>query len=163
GTIYSQPYTPASGMGDYRVKVTVSTGISQPDLTPDNDTLSFFYTVTDSVYARDNNVPDGGTAYAVSTTDWADAVTLFELPSADTLLGIWIQLATPVHMDTTFGVVFNTTTGVPTGSPTSTPVQIIDSTQAIYFLQYTSGVPLAAGLYGFGCYEGANTTINLAQ
>lgn len=162
-SVYSQPYTPSSGTGLYQVKITVTGTGAITDSVSSNDTLSYFYTVTDSVYARDNGISNG-TPYTVSAVDWAYALSLYNLPAADTLLGIWIQLESPVHQDTTYGIVVNTTGGIPTGAPVQqTSIQIIDSAQHVYLLQYTGGLPLAAGLYGFGCYEGVNTSIGLAQ
>lgn len=161
--VYSLPFTANNGLGTYQIKATVNTGFNQTDATTSNDTMSYIFTVTDTVFARDNGIPDGGTGYVVSMTEWAYAVTLFDLPVADTLTGIWIQLATPNDLDTTRGVVLNTTAGIPSGIPSLSPIQIISSSQNTYFLNYPGGVPLSAGLYAFGCYEGVNTGINLAQ
>lgn len=162
--VNSQAFTPAAGIGAYRVKATVSTTTSQQDMTPANDTLSYDFMITDSVFARDDNVPDGGTGYVISASDWGYAASLYNLNVADTLVGIWIQLATPTDMDTTYGIVVSTNSGVPTGMPLQqTPVQIIQGAQNTYYMPFTSEVPLAAGMYAFGCYEGVNTGINLAQ
>lgn len=162
-TLYSNLYTPASGVGDYTVRVATSTSLAQADLTPVNDTMSFVMSVTDSIYARDNGIPDGGPGYAVSGADWGYAAALFRLHSADTVAGIWIEIATPVDGDTTYGIMVPTSSSVPLGAVTMTGIQIINSAQNVYYMPFSGGLPLAAGLYTFGCYEGVGTTINLAQ
>lgn len=163
GFFATSAYTPDEGKGEYDVFVTLSTDASISDSDPSNDTIRFHYEVTDSVFARDNGIHNGGTGYAVSGTDWAYAVTIFELEQADTLDGVWIQIATPYNGDTTFAAVFNYDMSLPTTEIALGEVVIIDSLQNEYFLPFEIPVPLAAGIYAFGCYEGTNTTINLAQ
>jgi len=163
GTLTTTGFLPANGTGTYTVAVTVRPNASITDTDPSNDTLSFNFAVTDSVFARDNGIPNGGSGYAVSSIDWAYAAAMYELTNADTLGGIWIQLATPVQDDTTYAVVYNMAGGIPTTEIALGEVTIIDSTINTYYLQFATPIALAAGTYAFGCYEGANTTINLAQ
>lgn len=162
-TIYSSAYLPASGLGDYVITVKTSTNITEPDPVSANDTAMFTLTVTDSVYARDNNVPDGGSGYVVSNSDWGYAVSAFHIFNTVTVSGIWIELATPVTGDTTFGVIVNMAGGIPSGVPNTTPIQIINSGQSTYYLQFPVGLVLNPGDYAFGCYEVATGGINLAQ
>jgi hypothetical protein len=161
-TVYSQPYIPSNGVGVYNVKVVSSTNLSQPDVLPTNDTMTFVFEVTDSIYARDNGISTGS-PYSVSSTSWGYAAASYQIETNDTLTGIWIQLETPIHNDTTYGIVASMSGGMPTSVIASTPVQLIDSMQNIYYMTFATGVPLTAGEYAFGCYEGTNTTINLAQ
>lgn len=157
------PYTPSDGPGTYVVDVLVYPGSSQADADASNDTVSFTFYVTDSVFARDNGIPDGGSGYAISGTDWAYALTSYTLAVDDTLQGIWIQLATPVNGDTTFAVVAHATGGIPDAVFATGDTTIIDSTLNEYYLEFATPLPLPAGLYFFGCYEGGAATINLAQ
>jgi hypothetical protein len=162
GTLSTSTFMPPTGTGTYTVAVTVRPDASLTDSNPSNDTLSFNFMVTDSVFARDNNIPNGGTGYAVST-DWAYVGALYELTNSDTAAGVWIQLATPVQGDTTYAIVYSMSGGMPSTEVATGDIVIIDSTQSIYYLQFSTPVPLAAGDYAFGCYEGANTYINIAQ
>ena len=72
------PYTPAA-LGDYTFNMTASTG-AQVDEVPGNNSVSFPFSLTDTVLARDNGVHAGGAGYAVSTTDAAIALTLYDFP-----------------------------------------------------------------------------------
>lgn len=154
-------FNPSYGTGEYEVSVMIYTGLSQTDEVADNDTMTFSFQVSDSVFARDNNIPNG-TAYVVSSTDWAYAVANYTLTVDDTLTGIWIQLETAVSGDTTFAVVAETTAGIPT-SVYATGDTVIIGADTVYFLEFGNPVPLAAGTYSFGCYEGTTAGANLAQ
>lgn len=159
----SAPFSPANGIGTYEVTATARIGANQSDTIPGNDTEVFTFEVTDSTFARDNGVPDGGNGYAVSATDWAYAMATFTLSNPDTVTSIWISLATPVDLDTTYAIVTNTVGGTPNAPLIFGDVQIISSGQNDYVLVIPGGLSLAAGTYGFGCYESATNTINLAQ
>ncbi len=161
-TLSTAAYTPTA-IGDYTVDVVTALGVGQTDEDATNDTLGFHFAVTDSVFARDNNIPDGGPGYAVSGTDWAYALTKYTLVAPDTLNGIWIQLATPIEGDTTYAILARTTGGIPDSLLAAGPLQIIDSAQHMYFLDFTNPIIMTPGTYSFGCYEGVPSTINLAQ
>lgn len=160
-TLTSTAFSPSSGVGTYVVKA-YAYPQGQMDPNPVNDTTSFTFMVTDSTFARDDNQPDGGNGYAVSSTSWAYAVAKFETPRPDTLTSVWIELATPNAGDTTYAVVANTSAGVPTTVLYTGPAVIIGASNT-YVLPIPGGLSLPAGTYSIGCYEGANTTINLAQ
>lgn len=162
-TVYSQPFLPTSGLGDYNVTITTTTNLTEPDLTPGNNTALFTFAVTDTIYARDNGIPDGGAGYVVSSSEWAYAVTSFHLFNPDTVLGVWIQLVAPIDGDTTFGVIASMAGGVPTTVLNTGPIQLTSSLQNTYFLPFPGGVPLAAGDYAFGCYEAVITSGGIAQ
>lgn len=158
-------YLPNSGKGVYTLEAIARTGSLQPDTNPANDTAYFSFELTDSTFSRDDMIHDGGTGYAVSTIDWAYAVTRYNLVQADTVTGIHISIATPVDGDTTYAVVVNSTAGLP--APDSVLVLgepvIIQTGVQDYWLRIPGGYPLAAGEYYFGAYEMANSTINLKQ
>jgi hypothetical protein len=158
----TDPFTPSFGKGVYDVDVNIHLGTGQLDSDGSNDAMSFSFEVTDSVFARDNNIPDGGAGYAVSGTDWAYAVANYDLAATDTLLGVWVKLANPGVGDTTYAVIAHTTGGVPDAVMASGNIVIINA-DSVYFLAFTTPVILAPGLYSIGCYEGAISTINLAQ
>jgi hypothetical protein len=161
--ISSLPFTPANGVGSYEVTATASVGANQNDTVTSNNVATFTFDVTDSTFARDDNVPDGGNGYAVSTADWAYAMANFTLNAADTVTSIFISLAVPTDLDTTYGLVATTVAGTPNAILTQTPVQIISSGQNDYVLAIPGGLALPPGEYSFGCYEGVGTTINLNQ
>jgi hypothetical protein len=162
GVLTTTPQTPNQGSGNYAVFVTIGGPVGFVDDVVANDTMSFHFEVTDSIFARDNGISTGSD-YSVSSTDWAYAASLYELVDADTLLGIWIQIETPIDGDTTFAVVYNHDGVIPTTELLLGEVVIIQSAVNDYFLPLENPLPLSAGNYAFGCYEGANTTINLAQ
>lgn len=161
-TMTSSGFLPDAGTGQYEVFVSVRPNAAIVDSNPANDTLSFSFEVTDTIFARDNNISTGS-GYSVSSTDWAYAVTLFELASDDTIAGIWIRIETPVQGDTTFAVLYNYDATMPSTQIALGEVVIIDGTINEYFLPFAGNVPLDAGIYAFGCYEGTNTTIGLSQ
>ncbi|MBL0015050.1 MAG: T9SS type A sorting domain-containing protein [Bacteroidetes bacterium] len=160
-TLTSSAFSPASGIGTYDV-MAVAYPMVGTDPNHANDTAFFSFQVTDSTFARDDDQPDGGAGYAVSGTDWAYALTNFEVQRADSLSSIWIELANPVIGDTTYAVVASTLNGVPGAVLYTGPVQIIGSGTTMV-LPVPGGLNLTPGTYSFGCYEGGPTTINLAQ
>jgi len=162
GILLTSPVSPFQLAGNYKVSVTMSANAGFTDNDATNDTMSFSFEVTDSIFARDNDVPDGS-GYSVSSTDCAYAVTLYELERTDSILGVWIKIATPNNGDTTYAVLYNHDNTLPTTQIALGEVVIINAAQNDYFLPFANPVPLPAGKYVFGCYEGVNTTINLAQ
>ena len=164
GTDYgSNTYTPASGIGTYDVFNFTTVSAPQTDTVPANDTASFSFMVTDSTYARDNGVHNGSTGYAVSSTDWGIALTKYELMVDDTLTSIYINIATPVDGDTTYPVLVSMSGGFPLNVVAQGDPVIISSAQNEYVLTFPGDIPMTAGEWGFGVYEGVGTTINLAQ
>jgi hypothetical protein len=159
--VSSAPFTPANGVGSYDVTAIARLGTNQTDSITSNDTVFFSFQVTDSTFARDNGNPSG-TPYSVSN-DWAYAISTFTLTNPDTVSSIWISLETPIDLDTTYAVVTNTVGGTPNAPLALGQVEIISGSQNDYVLLIPGGLPLGAGTYGFGCYEGANTGINLRQ
>jgi len=153
-------FTPP-GKGDYTAMGYVKT-VGQTDISAANDTMTFSFAVTDSTFARDNNIPTGN-PYTVSSTDWAYATVNFELTNDDTLTSIWVRLETPATGDTTYAVIASTTSGVPNSViATGIPV-IINSLTNEYVLPLSAPLALPAGTYAFGCYEGVNVGIGLSQ
>lgn len=161
-TLTTSAFTPSNGTGLYMIEMILSGDAAFSDGDASNDTVSFSFDVTDSIYARDNGISNG-TPYNVSSVDWAYAVTMYELFQPDTIEAIWIQLETPVNSDTTFGVIYSMSGGIPSTFVASGDTVIIDSTMNAYLLTFSSPVILTAGQYAFGCYEGSNTVINLRQ
>jgi len=155
-------FDPTNGVGQYTVELILSGSSSFTDGDQLNDTLRFNFEVTDSVFARDNGISNG-TPYNVSTVDWAYAASMYELFQPDTIEAIWIQLETPFDGDTTFGIIYSISGGVPSTFVAASDTTIISSTINTYELTFSSPVILPAGQYAFGCYEGSNTTINLSQ
>lgn len=160
-TLTSTAFSPANGVGTYDVTA-IAYPVGTNDPNPANDTASFTLLVTDSTWARDDDQPDGGNGYAVSSTDWAYAVAKYEITRNDTLSSVWIELANPVSGDTTYAVVASSSAGTPSAVLYTGPVQIISGTNTMV-LPVPGGLPLAAGTYFIGCYEGGTATINLAQ
>lgn len=158
-TLSSGTFTP-SQTGTYDCYGTV-TLTGQTDLLAANDSLEYQFLITDSTYARDNNVPNGN-AYNVAGTDWALVTTNFTIPIADTLTSVSIQLETPVAGDTTYAVVYSTDLGVPQVPLGQTPATIIGAGNN-YVLVFPNGVGLAPGEYAIGVYEGQDASIGLAQ
>jgi Secretion system C-terminal sorting domain len=141
--------------------LSVATLTGQTDLQPFNDSLEYQFEVTDSTFARDDNNPNGN-AYNVGGTDWALITANYSLSTTDTLTSVWIQLETPVAGDTTYAVVYSTDLGTPITPIAQSPIQII-SNQTEYVLVFPGGVPLNAGEYAIGVYEGFDASIGLAQ
>ncbi|MPM26887.1 hypothetical protein SDC9_73392 [bioreactor metagenome] len=161
-TLTSSAFTPSNGTGSYMVEMILSGNAAFSDGDASNDTLSFSFDVTDSIYARDNGISTG-TPYSVSSTDWAYAASMYELFQPDTIEAVWIQLETMLNGDTTFGVIYSMSGGMPTTFVASGDTVIINDTINAYLLTFSSPVILPAGQYAFGCYEGSNTVINLSQ
>lgn len=162
GSFTTAPFAIANGIGSYEVRVNVYPDASLTDSNDANDTLTFMFQVTDSIFARDNGVSTGA-GYNVSTTDSAYAVSLFEVMAQDTVTGVWIRLEAPIDGDSTFGLIYMYNGTLPTTEVARGTLNIISSSQNIYYLQFDGGVVLNAGTYGFGCYEGVGTTIGLSQ
>lgn len=160
-TFTSGAFAPGS-IGTYTVHAFSTVGGAQTDPITNNDSVSFTFQITDSTFARDNGVPTG-TGYTVSTTDWAYAVSIFETQVADTLSSVWIQLETPIDGDTTYAVIAAAPTGTPNALIATGTINLISSSQNTYVLTFPGGVPLAAGTYAIGCYEGLANGIGLAQ
>lgn len=160
--LVSAPYTPASGMGDYDVSATVRTTVADPDTFPTNDSTFFNLMMTDSVYARDDDVPNAN-GYTINSTDFAYAVMSFDVIAADDLSAIWVRAQNPVAGDTTFGVVTLWGSGGPTQVlATGTPI-LYDTATNEYLLQFPGGLSLIPGTYGFGLYQGPNRPMSLSQ
>lgn len=159
----SAVFTPSNGTGLYQVNASLSLGASQTDEDALNDTMSFEFLVTDTVFARDNGIPDGGTGYSIGSAEWVYITANYTLVADDTIQGIWIQQVTPIDADTTFAVLARTTANYPDSILALGPPVIISSSQFEYFLPFSSPVALAAGTYGFGCYQSRNSSISLAQ
>jgi Secretion system C-terminal sorting domain len=160
-TLTSAAFSPANGVGTYDITA-VAYPMTGSDPNHINDTTHFQLLVTDSTFARDDDQPDGGAGYAVSGTDWAYAVALFEVNRADSLSSVWIELANPVSGDTTYAVVASAASGQPGAVLFTGPVQIIGAANQMV-LPVPGGLSLAQGSYFIGCYEGGISTINLAQ
>jgi hypothetical protein len=163
GNVLSAPFTPASGVGTYDVWAIARLGGGQIDSLSSNDSIMWSFQVTDTTYARDNDDPDGGAGYSVGTTEYCYVTANYTLYAPDTLSSIWIELATPINGDTTFGVVAATTAGFPDVILATGAVEIIATGTNTYTLLMPGGLPLPAGTYSFGCYQTTNSTINLAQ
>lgn len=162
GTLSSAPYTPsASGM--YTVTSNVSVMSPQVDSINANDSINISFEITDTTYARDDGISDGSQGYAASNTEWAYAAALWDINVQDTLTSVTIEIETPITGDTTYAVVAEATGGVPGAILALGPPVIINDPQDVYVLPLPGGVVLPAGQYAIGCYEGANTTINLRQ
>lgn len=156
-TLTSSAFSPANGVGTYDVWAIASVG---GDPNHANDTSHFQLLVTDSTFARDDDQPSG-TGYVVSTTSWAYAVTKYELARADSLSSIWIEMDPGNIGDTTYAVVASTLAGVPSAVLYTGPAQVINGNTMV--LPVPGGLSLSQGTYFFGCYEGANVGIDLAQ
>lgn len=160
GTL-SSTYTPTNGLGIYDAFATVRPNAAISDSNPLNDTLTFTFEVTDSTFARDNSIPTG-TPYVVSNTDTAYVTANFEIMATDTLTGIWVQLTTPTHGDTTFAVLYDFDGSSPSTAIAFGEINIIDSNQTEYYLRFPESIILTPGTYSFGCFESV-TGINLSQ
>ena len=158
----STTFTP-SGLGTYEVSSYVSVGTPQVDSINGNDSVNYSFEITDTTYARDDGISDGGPGYAASNTDWAYVAALWDVNVTDTLTSITIEIETPITGDTTYAVVAEATGGVAGVILYTGPPVIISDPQDVYTLPIPGGLVLQAGQYAIGCYEGAGTTINLRQ
>jgi Secretion system C-terminal sorting domain len=161
-SVTSSAYTPLNGIGTYEVLAVTRLGGGQTDSMPSNDSLTFTFLVTDSTYARDNDVPDGA-GYSVGTTESCFITANYTLYAPDTLSSIWIELINPIDNDTTFGVVAATVGGFPDLILATGAINLIDAATSTYVLYFPGGLPLGAGTYSFGAYQTTNSTLNLAQ
>jgi Secretion system C-terminal sorting domain len=159
----SAPFTPSSGVGTYEVLAVARLGGGQTDSLPGNDSLMWSFQVTDTTYARDNDVPDGGAGYNVGTTESCFITANYTLYAPDTLSSIWIELATPITGDTTFGVVAGTIANFPDVILATGSINLIDAATNTYVLMFPGGLPLNSGTYSFGAYQTTNSALNLAQ
>lgn len=157
------PFVPTAE-GSYTMTTTLSTG-AQVDENPGDNSLALPFAITDSVLARDDGTHIGGNGYAVSSTSSAYAVVLYTFTKKVYLTGIEVDLATPIDGDTTYGFVVFTNNMQPSGGPLLlTDTAIISTSQNTYYLKFGSELPINPGdTWAIGVYEGANTTINLAQ
>jgi hypothetical protein len=162
GTLNSPLFTASNGTGTYKVKIKIRPDVSVTDNSPANDTLSFTFQVTDSIFARDNSIATG-TPYVVSTTDSAYAASMFEVFVTDTVTGVWIQLTNPVQSDLTYPIVSSHAGGLPGSLISKGYTTTIDGTINQYYLKFKEMLILTPGTYAFGCFEGLNTGINLSQ
>jgi hypothetical protein len=165
GTILSTPFSPANGVGTYNVTATARLSVGILDSVPTNNQEQFSFQVTDSVYARDNNVPDGGAGYSVNApNDYCFVTANYTLYAPETLSAVWIRVASALTGDTTRALVANTISGV---TPDLVLAQGSDVIMAAgtneYLLPIPNGLNLAAGTYAFGCYQGVGKSIKLAQ
>ncbi len=158
----TNPYTPFNGQGTYTAEAILSTSSDYIDEAPENDTLRFDFVVTDSIYARDNNVATG-TPYTLATGSWSYVASMFELITPDTLKGVIIVYETPKTGDSTYAVAYGITAGLPLTQTALGDLVIIDSTVNQYYLPFLNPVPLTAGEYAFGCYKDVDTDLGLAQ
>lgn len=160
--VVSAPYMPMSGLGDYDITATVRLGAAQQDTFPSNDTTAFNLMMTDSVYARDDNIPRTG-GYTINSTTFAYAVMSFDLINSDTLSHVWIRSQNPVAGDTTFAVVTLWGSAGPLQVlATGTPV-LYDTAINEYLLEIPGGLQLIPGTYGFGLYQGPNRPMSLSH
>lgn len=160
--VLNSSFLPSNGIGTYDVVVTLRPDVSLTDGQPGNNSVTFTFDVTDSIYARDNSV-ETGTPYVVSATNSAYAASIFEVFATDTVSGIWIQLTNPNHGDTTYPVLYDYNGSLPASVLSIGDTTIIDSTITMYYLKFNELQVLTPGMYTFGCYEGVGTGINLAQ
>lgn len=151
-----------SSTGVYDVLLYVNVTGTQVDTVIGNDTIYYTLEITDSTFARDNGISSGN-GYTVSTTSSGLAATSYTLAVADTLSSIYIRLENPVPNDTTYGVVYSISGGLPFQLIAQGNNHIISGSSNDIVLEFPNGVPLAAGEYVFGCYEGFNTGISLSQ
>ena len=159
---FSFNFNPTQGTGIYQAIAVSRTDVSFIDSNPLNDTLSYTFHVTDSIYARDNNFASG-ISYSVSPTDSAIIASIYEITTTDTVTGIWIHLDSPVQDDTTYGIIYNYDGTSPTSIVAIGDKVIIDALQNEYYLEFNQEVILTPGKYAFGCYEGVTSEIHLSQ
>ena len=160
--VVSAPYLPMSGLGDYDVTATVRTGTNQQDTFPTNDTTFFNLMMTDSVYARDDDVPNAN-GYTINSSDFAYAVMSFDVIAPDTLSAVWIRAQNPTAGDTTWAVVTLWGSAGPLQVlATGIPV-IYDANINEYLLEIPGGIELIPGTYGFGLYQGPGRPMSLSQ
>lgn len=157
-TVTSTGFTPAA-MDTYTAYgYTVISG----DTVSSNDSMSYSFAITDTTFARDDNISTGS-GYTVSNTDWAYAVSVFETQVFDTLSSVWVRLETPTTGDTTYAVVVDFAGGLPGVVIATGRVELIDAATNEYVLVFQGGVALPAGQYLIGCYEGFGVGIGLSQ
>ncbi|MEM6265324.1 MAG: T9SS type A sorting domain-containing protein [Bacteroidota bacterium] len=143
-TFFFGPF-PYGGKGNYEVKVSANTGTNM-DQVPDNNEISSFISIGDSVYARDNGVSTG-TGYLVSGVAQGYAATTYEISKDVLIKAIDLELEAPTNNDTTFGALFSTSLGTPTAGPPQfvTPQTLVNANQNSYRLEFNPPVPVTAG------------------
>lgn len=150
------------GMGNYTAMAYIETP-GQMDGFALNDTMRYHFKVTDSTYARDNNIPTGNGYSVIGSGEWAYATTLWDVVAEDTLTGVWTSFDGPVDGDTTYAVIVNTVSGLPTTVlATGIPV-IISGSVTEYMLRFAAPVIVPPGQYAIGLYESFDSTLNLNQ
>ncbi len=152
------------GKGMYDLQVNVYPNAAFTDNANTNDTLTYSFELTDSTYARDNGVFTAN-GYTVSTTDSAYAVSLYELFTQDTIIGINILLEpnTLPDAENTFGLIYNYDGSLPSTEIARGIPVTMSLGQSEYYLQFQNEVILPTGTYAFGCFEPLNTGISLLQ
>ncbi|MFK7972961.1 MAG: T9SS type A sorting domain-containing protein [Bacteroidia bacterium] len=157
-----------SGTGVFDASITLTTTM-QTDEDLSNNTLRFSrLTVSDSVLAYDDGIPNAG-GYSVSgaTGNASLALTRYRFPADAFIKGVQVQLVNPAHGEITYPVLvpIDVTSGEPIGSPIARgPDVVLDSTINTYFLKFDQPQRALTGdFWGVGLYEALNTRIDVAQ
>jgi hypothetical protein len=149
---FSVPFTPAAkGLYEFTA---FSSLAGQTDEFPSSDTLTTFFEVTDSVYARDNGIANAAN-YSVSSADKAIALTVFDFPQTVFVKGVELVLGNPTAGDTTYAALVLMQGNSPAGAPilTGLPVVISDTVNT-YYLPFPASFPAQAGSkWGIGVGE----------
>jgi len=153
---FSSTYTPVM-TGEYEIEYIVS--VSEIDENPVNDTLRRYFIVTDSTFARDNDVLAGTVSINSGSGTNPRLGQNFTLSTPTRCSSISFYLDSPTPGDAVSVAVFNTSGGVPTSlitqSITPYTFTLLDASGGWFTLPLPIGSPqLAAGEYCFVVNEG---------
>ncbi len=138
----------AAGPGTYFVNIGLST--TPTDLQTDNNDASYEYYITDSVYARDDDVSEG--SLSLSDTEDGYLGQTYEFFAADTITSVTFFLDGPTAGDSVYAVVMAMSGGAPNQGQilgTSYKMEIVDPGPNFYTLGLMNSVPVAAGMKYF--------------
>lgn len=150
----SNPYTPP-GLGDYSIQYT--SFADQADQVASNNDGSGGFTISDSIYARDDSSSTGSLGIGTSTGVLGQT---FEITTTDTLTSVSFFLNAPTLGDTTYADLYSHS-GTPQSILASTEILVIPSgNPGWYTLAFPCPQILTPGTYFLGLNElGANLTL----
>jgi len=160
---FVKAYTPQNGTGTYTIKVALGINTELTDIDPENDTASYTFEVSDSTFSRDRGLADQSAGYSIPSTGGGFVTTLYSLAEKDTVTGVWISLVSPVNNDITSAVICNTEELIPDTLIIKGLETVLEENVYDYYLKFANPVILKPGTYAFGCTQGENTSLNLAQ
>lgn len=142
-------FTPPSTVASYTATYNIT--VTQPEVSIANNTGNHIFTYTDSVYARDPGVFNGGLGFNGGTGLFGQ---YFSFNQTDTLTAMSVFLNSPTAGDSIRFVLFNYSGGVPTNPIDTSDVMVIpSSTPNWYTIAFPCDVELTPGEYFFAAEQ----------